>query len=112
MTNGIGAEAYSSMSVGSSGMNTCCQAKGYRIAMAAWTQEDRALTSSATRTIRRSHRMADHSRRKLRGPRRTYIGYRGCVYRVWLCTAFGGRERGEKRCAIQWKALSTLHAGV
>ena len=68
MTNGMGAEAYSSMSVGRSGMKTCCQAKGYRMAMAAWTQLDRVRTFSATSTVRRSQRMADHSRRKLRGP--------------------------------------------
>lgn len=71
MTKGMGAEAYSSMSVGRRGMKTCCQAKGYRMAMAAWTQLDRVSTSSATRTVRRSHRMADHRRRKLRGPSRT-----------------------------------------
>lgn len=82
MTNGIGAEAYSSMSMGRSGMKTCCQAKGYRMAIAAWTHEDSVRTSSATSTIRRSHKIADHSRRKLRGPRRTCEGgLRGCTQR-------------------------------
>ena len=71
ITKGMGAVTYSSMSEGSRGMNTCCQAKGYSMAEAAWTQDDSVRTSSATSTILLSHSIADHSRRKFLGAKRT-----------------------------------------
>lgn len=71
MTKGMGAAAYSTISVGSRGMKMCCHVKGYSMLEAAWTHSDSVRTSSAIRTVRRSQRMAEKRRKKFRGPSRT-----------------------------------------